>query len=109
MTCEQEDAIILEAARIILERRSVSVPVAPGFAVEELASEVATERVIRMFGGMTALAKALGHGHPTTVQGWKDRGVIPSRQIPFVLEAAKREGLNVSVADFFDTVGEGAV
>lgn len=60
------------------------------------------ENVILKFEGMAALARALGHKNPTTVQGWKQRGVIPARQIPGVLDAAKREGIDLSYADFFD-------
>jgi hypothetical protein len=47
------------------------------------------QRVIDKFGGLSAMAKALGHKHPTTVQGWKDRGFIPSSRHREVLAAAK--------------------
>lgn len=48
--------------------------------------------VIETFGGLSKLAKILGHENPSTVQGWKERGIIPSRQQPVVYEAAQREG-----------------
>ena len=35
------------------------------------------ERVKKLFGGLTALSSACGHKHPTTVQGWLERGRIP--------------------------------
>jgi len=57
--------------------------------------------IIERFGGLTAMAKALGHQNPTTVQGWRDRGNIPSRRIPEVIAAAKREGFDLALADFF--------
>jgi len=48
-------------------------------------------QVIDRFGGVSALARALGHKWPTTVQGWKTRGVIPAGQqqkIPLIAQAA---------------------
>lgn len=33
--------------------------------------------LIRAFGGLTAMARALGHAHVSTVQGWGERGRIP--------------------------------
>ena len=59
------------------------------------------ENIIDRFGGISALARALGHKHPTTVQGWKDRGVIPARQQAVVLKAAQREEVKLTYADFF--------
>lgn len=34
-------------------------------------------KVLAAFGGLTATAKALGHAHLSTVQGWKERGRVP--------------------------------
>jgi argininosuccinate lyase len=59
------------------------------------------ERIIERFGGISALARALGHRHPTTVQGWKQRGVIPARRQADVLAAAKAQNLTLSAEDFF--------
>lgn len=39
------------------------------------------EALVRRFGGLSAMARALGHAHPTTVQGWRDRGAIPRWRI----------------------------
>lgn len=66
--------------------------------------QTAVARIIDAFGGLTGLAKALGHNNPTTVQGWKDRGTIPSRQIPEVIEAGRRleKPVILAPADFFD-------
>lgn len=57
--------------------------------------------IIEELGGVTALARALGHRWPTTVQGWKSRGVIPSRQVSAVLKAANTLGKPLSAADLF--------
>lgn len=48
------------------------------------------------------MAKALGHEHPTTVQGWKERGFIPSKRHQEVLEAARANDIALEPADFFD-------
>lgn len=66
------------------------------------------ELIIGKFGGLTALAKALGHRHPTTVQGWKKRGFIPSSQMRAVLDAAQATGVELCPEDFFVANGEAA-
>lgn len=65
-------------------------------------SKSLAERIIRDFGGITAMANALGHKHASTVQGWKERGVIPVRQQGFVLAKAREKGINLKPEDFFD-------
>jgi hypothetical protein len=64
----------------------------------------AIETIIERFGGLTDMARALGHKNPTTVQGWRDRGNIPSRQIPVVIEAGKNRNpqIDLVASDFFD-------
>lgn len=39
------------------------------------------EALVRRFGGLSAMARALGHAHASTVQGWRDRGAIPRWRI----------------------------
>ncbi len=39
---------------------------------------------------------------PSTVQSWKDAGVIPARRQGEVLDAARREGIDLGHADFFE-------
>jgi hypothetical protein len=51
--------------------------------------------VIEKFGGLSRLARALGHKNPTTVQGWQDSGFIPAHRMAEVLAAAKREGIEL--------------
>lgn len=63
------------------------------------------ERIISKFGGLTALARALRHKHPTTVQGWKERGFIPAWQMPGVMAAAKELGIELTLEDI---LGEAA-
>ena len=54
----------------------------------------AAAHVINVFGGSTALARAINKPI-TTVQSWKDNreGVIPARHQKLVLDAAKKLGL----------------
>jgi len=58
------------------------------------------DRIIGRFGGLQATAKALEHRHATTVQGWKERGYIPGKQIPAVLKAAHKLGIKIELSDF---------
>lgn len=58
--------------------------------------------IIDKFGGINAMARALGHRNASTVQGWKATGFIPARRQSHVLETAQRLGLNVTPSDFFD-------
>jgi hypothetical protein len=60
------------------------------------------DRIIDRFGGLHATAKALGHRHVTTVQGWKERGYIPGKQIPAVLRAARSLNIKIELQDFDD-------
>lgn len=53
-------------------------------------------RVIDKFGGLTAMSRALGHEHCTTVQGWRDSGRIPNWRWPEINEAAKREKIDLA-------------
>ena len=57
------------------------------------------EQIVERFGGLTKMANELGHRNPTTVQGWRDRGIIPARQLGNVLEAAERKGIPLTPAD----------
>jgi hypothetical protein len=64
------------------------------------------DRVIAKFGGLRPLAKALGHQHTSTVQGWKERGLIPVRHFPAIQRAANERGLRVEAADFMPVSAE---
>ena len=53
------------------------------------------------------MALQLWRGHWTNkrcpvVQGWNDRGFIPARRQQEVLDAARRLGIDLTPADFFD-------
>lgn len=53
------------------------------------------EKVITSFGGVSALAKALGHKNVTTVDGWKRSGRIPEWRRHEIIEAAKRDQVSL--------------
>lgn len=57
-------------------------------------------RIIEKFGGTRPAAEALGVP-PSTVQSWKQSGVIPARRQPDVLKAARERNIPVAPADFF--------
>jgi len=61
--------------------------------------------IVLKFGGTRPLADMLGHAHTTTVQGWIARSQIPVRQIPIVLEVARRVGVELTLEDFFPSQG----
>src|SRR5581483_4780399 len=56
--------------------------------------------VIARLGGIRAMARLLGLP-ATTVQGWHERGTIPSRRQEDVLRAAERAGIALRPEDFF--------
>lgn len=53
------------------------------------------EDLIDAFGGLSEMARALGHKHVTTVQGWKESNRIPHWRHREILEAADRHGVNI--------------
>ena len=59
------------------------------------------------FGGITALADALGHRNSSTVQGWFERGYIPGPRHAEVYMAAKSVDIELTAKDFVD-LPEGA-
>lgn len=66
----------------------------------EIDLSAATDAIIEAFGGITAMARAMGHKNPSTVQGWKSRGAIPVQQQPEVLACAKRENIPLGPEHF---------
>lgn len=62
--------------------------------------ESAAERIIHKFGGISAMTRKLGYDFPSRVQGWKERGRIPTDVQPHVLETAKTLGIELDWADF---------
>lgn len=56
-------------------------------------------KVITTCGGITALARALKHRHPSTVQGWWERQVIPAWQQRSVLQIAQMSDPNITAFD----------
>ena len=53
------------------------------------------EAIINEFGGLTKMARALGHKYVTTVQGWRDSGRIPPWRRLEIAAAAAREGVKL--------------
>lgn len=67
----------------------------------ELVLEAYGERVgLPPRGGMSALARELGHKNPTTVQGWKDRGRVPAEHVRAVIAAAAKKNIVLTPDDF---------
>jgi hypothetical protein len=58
-------------------------------------------KIIEKFKGTRPMAATLNLP-PTTVQSWKESGRIPDRHKQRVLEKARQEGIELSLADFFD-------
>ena len=58
-------------------------------------SDKPARAVIARFGGIRPMAAKLGVA-VTTVQGWKERGVIPAARHAQVLEAAREHGIALS-------------
>ena len=50
------------------------------------------------------MTRALGHRYPTTIQAWRDRGVIPNWRQHEILEAARREGVDIGPDDLANLV-----
>lgn len=63
------------------------------------------QEIIRRFGGVRALAKALGHKNASTVQGWYERACIPTRRQSEILGLAAKTGTRLTPSDFFDVDG----
>lgn len=57
---------------------------------------LSADEVIEKFGGLRPLANRLGIA-PSTVQGWKERGVVPENRIPEVMQAAQEDGIVLGV------------
>jgi hypothetical protein len=51
--------------------------------------------VIIELGGISAVARGLGHKHVTTVQGWWEREIIPAQRMRDVLLLARAQGKNI--------------
>ncbi|MBL8844763.1 MAG: hypothetical protein JNN24_03235 [Hyphomicrobium zavarzinii] len=58
------------------------------------------QHVIAKLGGVNAAARLLGHRNASTVQGWLERGTIPVRRHPEVLEKAQGAGVQLTKQDF---------
>lgn len=61
----------------------------------------AAERIIAKFGGIRPMARIVGLA-PNSVQNWKRTGLIPASRQQGLLELARREGIELEPADFFE-------
>jgi len=57
------------------------------------------QKVIKKFGGQTALAKLIGKGQ-STVQHWTKSGHIPAKWQKDLLDLAKKQGVSLRAEDF---------
>jgi crotonyl-CoA carboxylase/reductase len=67
-------------------------------------SRATVEQIIGRFGSQQRVAELLGIWQ-TAVSGWVRRGAIPARRQEQLLSIAKREGIELSPADFFADPG----
>lgn len=62
------------------------------------------EKIIQRFGGVRKTAEALSTPDrrfpPTTVQYWKDSGIIHPKWHPDIVAAGRRNGFDLTQADF---------
>lgn len=63
---------------------------------------------ITKLGGISAVARGLGHRNVTTVQGWWDREIIPAHRQREVLALAERLGAGVQAEDVIPLAQLGA-
>src|ERR1700761_1282664 len=66
-------------------------------------SENAASRVIRLFGGQSALAQLLGK-RQSTVEHWAKTGRVPAQWHQPLLALARHRGINLEARDFMGTV-----
>lgn len=58
-------------------------------------------RIIEKLGGTRKAAVILGKP-PSTIQSWKNSGLIPARHQGEILRAARKADINIQPADFFE-------
>lgn len=73
----------------------------PKFFTDEQRQTIA-RNIIAKFGGVTALAKILGHRHVTTVSSWWRVGIIPTKHQQDLFVLAPSLGVDLSPDDFFN-------
>lgn len=67
-------------------------------------AENPAEHIIRKMGGLTRVAKMLSSDERpfavSTVQGWKVRGKIPQEHWKTIIDAARADGIEISIDMF---------
>lgn len=59
------------------------------------------KKIINKFGGLSKMTKAMRYKYVSRVQGWRNRGIIPSKVQKDVLKVARKLGLDIKPEDFF--------
>lgn len=59
------------------------------------------EWIVKQFGGAAALAKELGHKHPTKVNYWVKVNRVPQWHWQAIIDAAKRRGFRLTKNSFY--------
>lgn len=57
--------------------------------------------IVDRFGGLTALARSIGKT-ASVVQGWKERGTIPAKHYPAILDAGSALDPPLTMSEFVE-------
>lgn len=69
-------------------------------AQEEQDEGTGVERIVKRFGGDSAMARALGVKFASLIQGWRERGAIPVRHHALILDKAVELDIRMEREDF---------
>ena len=68
-------------------------------------------KIIQAFGGSRKMGRALSveprHYPATTIQSWKDAGLIPAQHHHWVLQRSREMNIGIEPKDFFEVSEEG--
>ncbi len=70
-----------------------------------MARDRVVSRLVQSFGGISAMARALGHMHSSTVQGWKEQRAIP-RWGYYEIRHSERARRDPTIRDLIDSLDE---
>ena len=70
-----------------------------------MARDRVVSRLVQSFCGISAMARALGHMHSSTVQGWKERRAIP-RWKYYEIRYSERARRDPTIRDLIDSLDE---
>ncbi len=78
----------------------------PRTAQQQVSQQSRVETIIKKFGSQQRVAELLGIWQ-TAVSGWVRRGAIPARRQEELLAIARREGVDLSPVEFFESLADG--